>query len=112
MSFNRKLVANALLAVAKAVKAEDYRYDPEHKHKPQGGGWQKTEKGWSKVKKEDGGGNVPSPAMTEKQKTLERLSQNEVWKVRRDVAKNTSASPQTLDRLSQDEAWKVLPADA
>lgn len=25
----------------------DYRYDPDHKIKPEGGGWVKTEKGWS-----------------------------------------------------------------
>jgi len=26
----------------------DYKYDPDHKNKPQGGGWEQTEKGWSK----------------------------------------------------------------
>lgn len=26
----------------------DYFYDPEHKKKPEGSGWEKTEKGWSK----------------------------------------------------------------
>lgn len=40
--------------IAQRIVAEDdYRYDPEHKRKPQGGGWQKTEKGWTKQKKEN-----------------------------------------------------------
>lgn len=26
----------------------DYHYDPEHKNKPEGGGWEQTERGWSK----------------------------------------------------------------
>ena len=28
----------------------DYEYDPDHKKKPEGGGWGKTEEGWSKKK--------------------------------------------------------------
>lgn len=34
--------------IAKKIAA-DYIYDPEHKHKPKGGNWFKTEKGWSDV---------------------------------------------------------------
>ncbi len=29
----------------------DYRYDPKHENKPEGGKWEKTEKGWVKEKK-------------------------------------------------------------
>ena len=41
--------------IAKKILAEDYeyQYDPEHKVKPAGGGWTKTEKGWQKGKSED-----------------------------------------------------------
>ena len=29
-------------------KNYEYNYDPEHRHRPNGGGWEKTEKGWKK----------------------------------------------------------------
>ena len=51
------MIANELLKIAKAVQAEDYNYsyDPEHKKKPAGGGWAKTDKGWQKGKSENSG---------------------------------------------------------
>ena len=51
---NRKLIARQLCILAKNVLAEDsdYVYDPDHKHKPKGGHWEKTEKGWT-TKKQD-----------------------------------------------------------
>ena len=51
---NRKLIARQLCILAKNVLAEesDYVYDPDHKHKPKGGHWEKTEKGWSQKKEE------------------------------------------------------------
>ena len=52
---NKRLVARELLLIAKNLIAEDknkYIYDPDHKHKPQGGGWEKTEKGWTQNKRE------------------------------------------------------------
>lgn len=43
----------------------DYRYDPEHKHKPKHGGtWTKTDRGWSKarhIKKPDKPGRNTIP---------------------------------------------------
>ena len=51
---NRKLIARELCILAKSILAEDsdYVYDPDHKHKPKGGHWEKTEKGWSQKKEE------------------------------------------------------------
>ena len=46
---DRKLLVNELIIIAKNLLSdEDYRYDPEHKHKPEGGGWERTDKGWSR----------------------------------------------------------------
>ena len=37
--------------IARLIVAEsEYKHDPDHKHKPQGGGWRKTEEGWSRHK--------------------------------------------------------------
>lgn len=41
---------NVLKRIAEELMAADYIYDPEHKNKPQQGGWKETEKGWSKIK--------------------------------------------------------------
>ena len=37
---DQKLVARELILTAKSLLADksDYKYDPDHKHKPQGGG--------------------------------------------------------------------------
>ena len=111
---SRKLIASSLLKVAKSVLAkdeDDYRYDPEHKHKPQGGGWQKTEKGWSKQKKEKGESSKPAP-MTEEQKELARKAESRHWSVRRSVASNANCSSATLDKLAGDNAALVREAVA
>ena len=54
---NRKLIARQLILEAKRLLAagkddSDYIYDPDHKHKPKGGHWEQTEKGWSRKKEE------------------------------------------------------------
>ena len=51
MTDNIKM-AGKLLTAAKQILAADYVYDPDHKKKPRGGNWNKTEKGWSNFKKE------------------------------------------------------------
>ena len=51
-----KQIAQELLRVAKdlsAVKDYEYKYDPQHKQRPHGGGWVKTEEGWSKGKTQE-----------------------------------------------------------
>jgi len=40
------------------LTGSDYLYDPEHKSSPKGGGWRKTNKGWSR--KDIGGKKTPS----------------------------------------------------
>lgn len=51
---NKKTIARELILTAKELLADtksDYVYDPDHKNKPKGGGWEKTEKGWTQKKK-------------------------------------------------------------
>ena len=98
---NRRIVADG----------DDYRYDPEHKHKPQGGGWQKTEKGWSKQKKEKGESSKPAP-MTEEQRLLDRRSQSQSSEDRLEVARSKSAHPETLARLADDPRDEICRAVA
>ena len=48
---NNKKIARELLLIAQALVA-DYKYDPEHRFRPSGGQWTRTEKGWSTNGKE------------------------------------------------------------
>lgn len=128
MPFNRKLVANALLAVAKAVKAEDYRYDPEHKHNPNGGGWRRTEKGWTRIRKVSPNGltvkrerRIREMAADSNSQTrdyaaglpdtppdvLAKLAKDEDMFVRFDVARNAHTPSETLRRMAGDESDSV-----
>lgn len=61
---NRKMIARELVLVAKNLIAEDkdgYVYDPDHKNKPKGGGWEKTDKGWTQNKREDSKSESSTP---------------------------------------------------
>ena len=61
---NRKMIARELVLVAKNLIAEDkdgYVYDPDHKNKPKGGGWEKTEKGWTQNKGDDSKSKSSTP---------------------------------------------------
>lgn len=51
---NRHLfAAREMLKAAKAILSEyEYIYDPEHRNRPEGGGWEKTQGGWSRGKEE------------------------------------------------------------
>ena len=45
--------ASEILKIARFVMAlseDEYRYDPNHENKPEGSGWQKTDKGWTQNK--------------------------------------------------------------
>lgn len=49
---SKRLIASELIKIAEeliATDADTYKYDPEHKNKPDGGNWHKTEEGWSSV---------------------------------------------------------------
>ena len=53
-AINKRLVARELLLTAKELLADtksDYVYDPDHKNKPKGGGWEKRRRGELKRKK-------------------------------------------------------------
>lgn len=71
---NKKMIARELVLVAKKLIAEDkdgYVYDPDHKHKPKGGGWVKTNKGWSQKKEE----KTTSQDTSKDKKTIEKPKQ-------------------------------------
>ena len=122
--FNHQLVARVLMNLAvrcspKCLVADgnDYRYDPEHKHKPQGGGWIKTEKGWSKVKKEKpgnggNGGAAQEQPLTDGQKRLVRLSRSQKGEDRLEAAHNSNTPASALAELAKDKGDGIRRAVA
>ena len=79
MNNNVKL-AKRLLKIAKALVADsDYIYDPEHKKHP-GGGYHKTENGWSKSEQKqenNGNSNAPKNYADEQMKAVHKEFQEE-----------------------------------
>ena len=119
---SRRLIAAALVKTAKSVLADGYRYDPDHKHKPSGGGWTKTEKGWSRRTPGGiGGGNGNSgahpadyftrrnTAFSERTppETLKRLATDSDENIRTGVGSNAGTPPETLKRLATDQSQAV-----
>ena len=85
----------------------DYIYDPDHKKHP-GGGYHKTEKGWSKIEeKKEKSTSSPKIEMTDEQKKLDEMANSKDLDVREAVAKNPNTSPKTLDKLSNDDEFIV-----
>jgi len=108
-----KIIASELVKIAKELMADsDYIYDPEHKKHPSGG-YTKTEKGWTKNKKEETNSSgeskkvAPKTKMTDEQKHLDKLSKSKDSDERLSVAENENTSPDILDKLSQDENNEV-----
>ena len=94
MEFKHKVVREIIL-IAKSLLAEnssEYKYDPDHKHRPQGGGWEKTEKGWTQNKKEK------RDRMGRTEELINRLQ---------NLASNPKTDPKMLKELSLDRSWKV-----
>ena len=102
---NRKLIARQLILEAKRLLAagkdeSDYVYDPDHKHKPKGGHWEKTEKGWSQKKnnqhdKKKKGENVGQKEFSSLMKKLENCDYDKV-----DVS--------VFEKLNSDQLEQVL----
>ena len=93
-------VQKKILKIAGKIIADyDYIYDPNHE-KNLGGGYERTEKGWSKdkVEKNESGKN----GMTDEQKKLHEKSTSGYWEEREEVACSPKAHPKTLDDLSND----------
>ena len=106
------VTAAALLLEAAEILTGAYKYDPQHRKKPKGGGWRRTEKGWSNVKRK----KKPAPkkplkkappaeeeiSLEEAKKRLrsnktdkdflERLSKSKNANVRRAVAKSAKTA--------------------
>ena len=93
---NRKLIARQLCILAKNVLAEEsnYVYDPDHKHKPKGGHWEKTEKGWSQKKEEVVLENKEQNLFSEKCKSTNRDDFDEVF--------------ENLDKVSKDSIQDLI----
>ena len=113
----RKIVAGRLVFMASGLKAgTDYRHDPDHRHKPDGAGWEKTPKGWTK-KKHDQPAMPPQERHFESeherraadpgasQKELDAYSRNSSVKVREAVSRNPATSEKTLDDLAMDLSY-------
>ena len=101
----------------------DYIYDPDHKQHP-GGGYHKTEKGWSKKdeKKENDSHKKPvvddsksdeipslddTRPMTEKEQWRYEQAFNGDWEMRVDYAEHES-HPKILDKMSGDRNLSVV----
>ena len=101
---NKKMIARELVLVAKKLIAEDkdgYVYDPDHKHKPKGGGWEKTERGWSQ-KKEKG---LAQEKDEDRSSSLD-FSKLNIYK-RQKMAESNQTKPEVLEKLSNDESENV-----
>ena len=99
---NKILTAKALLATAKAILSDyDYIYDPDHKKRPGGGGWAKTDKGWSKSP-----GGAEKHALSEddalKEKDYEKISSHPFEDVRAKLAENQNTPPKVFNSLARD----------
>lgn len=124
-----RIVARKLILLAKQLISGDskYIYDPEHKKKP-GGGYVKTERGWT-LKKENTTKQESLSVKTKKKKpdyqkhkaasdpetdvkTLELLSKDENSRVRARVAHNPNTPKKILEVLSQDKKRIVRAAVA
>ena len=124
----RLKVAKEILKVAADLMFADteYIYDPDHKKHP-GGGYHKTEKGWSKleekkdesnsnkkpaVKEDDGDSNeIPSlndvePMNEQEQHDYEQASYGD-WTVRAFMAEQAN-HPKILDKMSEDRSYTVV----
>ncbi len=101
----RLRIAEELVKIAEDLVFADsnYIYDPDHKKHP-GGGYHKTEKGWSKLKEEM---DNRKTRMTNQQIQLDDKSKSDNVYVRKSVANNSLTSRETLDRLSKDKHGDV-----
>lgn len=88
------LVARQLVRLAKSIMAEDYDYiyDPDHKKKP-GGGYVKTDKGWSKGKEDKG----------------KSLSTSEEQSKIKQIANNPSTPDSILNKIVKSNDWDIAP---
>lgn len=98
-----------ILKIANKILADyDYIYDPDHKKNP-GGGYERTEKGWSKDKSEKSKGSR-GVKMTNEQKSWHELAVKGDRKQRETIAQLRFVHPFTLDVLSRDEKNGYLRA--
>ncbi|MBP5458842.1 MAG: HEAT repeat domain-containing protein [Clostridia bacterium] len=62
-------VSENIRGMAGLLADKDYVHDPDHKKKPEGGGWHETEKGWSRKGKD---GNPSAPGKPDQQKPQDK----------------------------------------
>lgn len=103
-------IAKEILRIAEdLVYADsDYIYDPDHRKHP-GGGYHKTEKGWSKAKKKNDIDDREDIAKSLNTATdlLDKLSEDSNSNVRQNVGSNPNTSIDTLVKLSKDASQDV-----
>ena len=98
-------IAKDLVRIAKEIISDDYEYiyDPQHKKRP-GGGYVKTDKGWSKgfQQKEE-----KSPVKKVNEEDIKNELRKKVegmdWKQRKDMALSKEADSRVLDILADDK---------
>lgn len=100
-------IRKKILKIASSILADyEYIYDPNHEKNP-GGGYERTEQGWSKDKMERKKTITINPSLIEEQKKLHQLSESEDKKDRENVAGNPNTHIETLKKLSKDEMSSV-----
>ena len=112
---NRRIfAAKELLKTAKAILADtDYIYDPDHRKRPEGGGWEKTEKGWTKNKKSEDGEKEPGAELEDvdiysiSPSKLGGLTEHPNSNVRKLIAGYAYTPLEVLDRLADDKDPQV-----
>lgn len=105
-------VSKEAVRIAKMVLADsvndEYIYDPEHKQKP-GGGYRKTEKGWTKT--EEGKSEQTNPGEKPKtenapgnqDQTPKPLSKKEEYSKVQEIASNPNTDPKLLSKLAESD---------
>lgn len=131
MNMKNLKIAEELVKTAELILADsDYIYDPDHKKHP-GGGYHKTEKGWSKLdeKEEEGGSSNKSTEKKDdgnsgdKKETSEKPNKNKVTRKviedkvnslpkekKQEIAEDEKAPKMLLDILSNDDDCKLSVA--
>lgn len=109
-------IRSRMLKVANNIIADyDYVYDPQHEKNP-GGGYQRTEKGWSKDKtdRKNQGGNSGKidekkiiDSMTDEQKRLHQMALSDDFYEQENAASSKKSHQYTLEKLSDSKNFRI-----
>ena len=99
-------IANIALSII-AGEGYEYRHDPEHKHKPDGGNWEQTDSGWSKRKEK--GEKKPSPKAPVKEEKKAPAKSDIDKAVEKAVSKSTGKTD-AFEAISDKKALEKFKA--